>query len=204
MGFSEGRQSYNMPLMRLLADESKVRSLIEQLAGSIDRQMKQAFGKDEHGWALVGIRSRGDILADRIALLLGRQQFEGRVGCLDITLYRDDLSEIGPQPIVRTTEIPFGIDGVNVVLVDDVLMTGRSVRAALQSLMDLGRPHRVWLSVLVDRGGRELPIAPDHVALDVTVNSSDPAVRLDKNDQVVVMLKPHDDQDAIVVQDSGM
>ena len=102
------------------------------------------------------------MLAQRLAQHFKNDVLAGRVGSLDITLYRDDLSEIGAQPVVRTTDIPFDVDGLNVVLVDDVLMTGRSVRAALQSLMDLGRPKRVWLSVLVDRGGRELPIAPDH------------------------------------------
>ncbi len=191
-----------MLVMRLLADEVQVGNLIIKLADMISGQMEPLSDDGSHGWALVGIRSRGDILADRIADRIGRDRFQDRVGSLDITLYRDDLSEIGAQPVVRTTEIPFGIDGIHVVLVDDVLMTGRSVRAALQSLMDLGRPKRVWLSVLVDRGGRELPIAPDHVAIDVTADNIDTKVRLDQADQVSVMLKPHDDQDAIVVQRS--
>ena len=147
-------------------------------------------------WALVGVRSRGDVLAQRIAEKLGPGKFDGRVGTLDITLYRDDLSEIGSQAVVRTTEIDFAIDGLNVVLVDDVLMTGRSIRAALQSLMDLGRPRRVWLVVLVDRGGRELPIAPDFVALDMAVGSSDAP---EPEAKVQVMVMPTDDRDAVVV-----
>ncbi len=174
----------------MLADERKVASLIDELAGAI-RQDKDRRG-DGAAWALVGIRSRGDVLAQRLAERLSVQH----VGTLDLTLYRDDLSEIGPQAVVRTTEIPFNIDGVNVVLVDDVLMTGRSIRAALQSLMDLGRPRRVWLAVLVDRGGRELPIAPDHVGLIV---SRDMAGGLEAADLVDVLLRPTDDRDAIVV-----
>jgi pyrimidine operon attenuation protein/uracil phosphoribosyltransferase len=180
--------------MRVLADESRVEQLVGRLADAIARDMRDAG--PSAGWALVGIRSRGDLLAQRLAQRLGPQPFENRVGCLDITLYRDDLSEIGPQPVVRTTNIPFGIDGLNIVLVDDVLMTGRSVRAALQSLMDLGRPRRVWLSVLVDRGGRELPIAADHVAMDLAEPTAE---NVQPNEQVQVMLKPMDDRDAIVV-----
>ena len=151
---------------------------------------------DSGGWALVGVRSRGDVLAQRVAEKLGPGKFDGRVGTLDITLYRDDLSEIGSQAVVRTTEVDFPVDGLNIVLVDDVLMTGRSIRAALQSLMDLGRPRRVWLAVLVDRGGRELPIAPDFVALNLAEGSTDAPQQEAK---VRVMVKPTDEQDAVVV-----
>jgi len=177
--------------MQLLADEARVGELIDNLAESIGRDVVNSAG-EATGWALVGIRSRGDVLAQRLAEKLQPDH----LGALDITLYRDDLSEIGPHPVVRTTEIPFVIDKLNIVLVDDVLMTGRSVRAALQSLMDLGRPHRVWLSVLVDRGGRELPITPDHVALDV----STPQVGLTHADRVEVQIKPTDEHDRIVVR----
>lgn len=178
--------------MRTLADDAQVADLIDSLARSIAADV--ARSGDPKGWALVGIKSRGDILAERLAKRLDPDAFAGRVGSLDMTLYRDDLSEIGPQPIVQTTDIPFGVDGLNVVLVDDVLMTGRSVRASLASLMDLGRPRRVWLSVLVDRGGRELPIAPEHVALDVSAD------RLAPGEHVDVLLKPTDDRDAVVIQ----
>lgn len=178
--------------MRILADDQDVSALIKTLADSI----AQAFERGgDAPWALVGIRSRGDLLAQRLAEHLGGERFGDRVGSLDITLYRDDLSEIGAQPIVRTTEIPFPVDGLNVVLVDDVLMTGRSVRAALQSLMDLGRPKRVWLAVLVDRGGRELPIAPDHVGLNLRSGET----RLEPHQHVQVQLKPMDERDAIVM-----
>ncbi len=114
--------------------------------------------------ALVGIHTRGIPLAERLADLVER--FEGvrpPVGVLDITLYRDDLTEIGVQPKVRETRIPFDVTGRPVVLVDDVLYTGRTARAALDALVDLGRPKRVYFAVLVDRGHRELPIRADFV-----------------------------------------
>ena len=168
--------------------------LVRRLGDRIEQRMQAA---SDQPWALVGIKSRGDTLARRLAQQLGPERLEGRVGSLDITLYRDDLSEVAAQPIVRTTEIAFDIDRLNVVLVDDVLMTGRSVRAALQSLMDLGRPRRVWLAVLVDRGGRELPIQADDVALDLTRQAEHD---LTPNDRVQVLIQPADERDAIVVQ----
>jgi len=182
-----------MLAMRELADGKHVTKLIGELAETIRREISAA---PDAGWALVGIRSRGDVLAGRIAEKLGAGTFEDRVGSLDITLYRDDLSEIGANAVVRTTDIPFAIDGLNIILVDDVLMTGRSIRAALQSLMDLGRPRRVWLSVLVDRGGRELPIRPDHVALDLSKDA-------DPGELVDVKLKPTDSKDAILIRAKG-
>ena len=117
------------------------------------------------------------------------------VGTLDITLYRDDLSELSSQPVVRTTDIAFPIDGLHVVLLDDVLMTGRSVRAALQSLMDLGRPRRVWLDVLVDRGGRELPITPDFAAVSLVDDD-----RIAAGERVQVELTPTDEQDRVTIR----
>jgi pyrimidine operon attenuation protein/uracil phosphoribosyltransferase len=120
------------------------------------------------GVLLVGIRRRGVPLARRIATTLA--DFEGErvpVGTLDITLYRDDLGIRGPAPIVRSTSIPIDITDRIVVLVDDVLYTGRTVRAALDALADLGRPARIQLAVLVDRGHRELPIRADFVGKNV-------------------------------------
>jgi pyrimidine operon attenuation protein/uracil phosphoribosyltransferase len=117
---------------------------------------------------LVGVRRRGVPLAQRIAATLA--DFEGErvaVGTLDITLYRDDLGLRGPAPIVRSTSIPTDINGRTVVLVDDVLYTGRTVRAALDALADLGRPARIQLAVLIDRGHRELPIRADFVGKNV-------------------------------------
>lgn len=180
--------------MAVIANEDGVARLTAKLADAIRRSQAEAGATAP--WALVGIRSRGDVLASRLAARVPVDH----VGTLDITLYRDDLSEIGPQPVVRTSEIAFSLDGVHVVLVDDVLMTGRSVRAAIQFLMDLGRPRRVWLSVLVDRGGRELPIQPDHAALDLARPGA--AVALARHQQVDVRLQPFDEQDVIVVSDA--
>lgn len=115
---------------------------------------------------IIGIRNRGETLAVRLVeMLRGRSYEHIQLGVLDITLYRDDLSEIGPKPMVRPTEINIELDGVPLVLVDDVLFTGRSVRAALDALSDFGRPSVIRLAVLVDRGGRELPIQPDFVGI---------------------------------------
>jgi pyrimidine operon attenuation protein/uracil phosphoribosyltransferase len=116
--------------------------------------------------ALVGIRTRGVPLARRIArALLEINGEEVPTGSLDITLYRDDLMRhaVGPQPVVRRTDIPFSIDDRKILLVDDVLYTGRTIRAALDALIDFGRPRAIQLIVLVDRGHRELPIKADYV-----------------------------------------
>jgi pyrimidine operon attenuation protein/uracil phosphoribosyltransferase len=120
--------------------------------------------------ALVGIRTRGDVLARRLAHMLEEiTKTPVRTGALDITLYRDDLmrTAVGPQPLVRRTEIPFSIDDQKILLVDDVLFTGRTIRAALDALIDFGRPREIQLIVLVDRGHRELPIKADYVGKNV-------------------------------------
>jgi len=133
---------------------------------------------------LVGIRRRGVPLAQRIASTLA--DFEGErvpVGTLDITLYRDDLRMRGPAPVVRSTNIPLDITGRTVVLVDDVLYTGRTVRAALDALADLGRPARIQMAVLIDRGHRELPIRADFVGKNVpTANEERIETRLSEID----------------------
>ena len=119
---------------------------------------------------LVGIRRRGVELAERLAALVSERS--GRAvdrGTLDITLYRDDFDQIGPRPVIGVTEIPGDVNDLRVVVVDDVLYTGRTVRAALNELADFGRPRRVELCVLVDRGGRELPIQADYVGISVEV-----------------------------------
>ncbi len=118
---------------------------------------------------LVGVRTRGVPLARRLAAFLGEATGGvPAVGALDITLYRDDLTTVGPQPVMKGTDIPCSIDGRTVVLVDDVLFTGRTVRAALDELIDFGRPARIKLAVLVDRGHRELPIRADFVGRTLT------------------------------------
>jgi pyrimidine operon attenuation protein/uracil phosphoribosyltransferase len=143
--------------------------------------------------ALVGVRTRGVPIAARLAARL--REISGHdvpVGALDITLYRDDLmlNAVGPQPLVRSTDIPFSIDDRIIVLVDDVLYTGRTVRAALDELIDFGRPRAIQLVVIVDRGHRELPIKADYVGKNLpTSRGESVSVRLletDGCDQVVI------------------
>ena len=120
------------------------------------------------GLALVGIQRRGVPLAHRIAAAIAEHEGVSLpVGALDITFYRDDLSLIAQQPLVKGTDLPFDLNGATVVLVDDVLYTGRTIRAAMDALVDFGRPQAIRLAVLIDRGHRELPIRADHVGKNV-------------------------------------
>ena len=129
-------------------------------------QIVELYGVDE--LVLVGIQRRGVQLSERIAGIIDeREGTKLPRGALDITLYRDDLQTVGPRPVVGATTLPWALDDKCVVIVDDVLYTGRTVRAALDELADFGRPDRIWLCVLVDRGGRELPIQPDVVGKTV-------------------------------------
>jgi pyrimidine operon attenuation protein / uracil phosphoribosyltransferase len=145
--------------------------------------------------AIVGIRSRGEHLAKRLAERL-REISGQRVPCgaLDITLYRDDLMRqpVGPQPVVRRTDIPFSIDDRIILLVDDVLYTGRTVRAALDALIDFGRPRAIQLIVLVDRGHRELPIKADYVGKNLPTS---------RRQSVQVRLQEGDGHDDVLVED---
>jgi pyrimidine operon attenuation protein/uracil phosphoribosyltransferase len=143
--------------------------------------------------ALVGIRTRGVPIARRLAgLLKDISGTEVPTGTLDITLYRDDLMRlaVGPQPLVRSTDIPFTIDGRHILLVDDVLYTGRTIRAALDALIDFGRPQTIQLAVLVDRGHRELPIRADYVGRNIPTSAQQSVqvhlVELDGRDEVEV------------------
>jgi pyrimidine operon attenuation protein/uracil phosphoribosyltransferase len=144
------------------------------------------------GVVLVGVQTRGVPLARRLARLAAKGGATA-VGSLDITLYRDDLTTIAAQPVIRGTDIPASIDGKVVVLVDDVLYTGRTVRAALDELIDFGRPARIELLVLIDRGHRELPIRADYVGAEVETSADEIVqVRLaeeDGEDQVVVLAR---------------
>ncbi len=142
---------------------------------------------------VVGIERRGVQLADRIVSLIEKQ--EGATvarGALDITLYRDDLQTVGPRPVVGRTQLPLTLDGMRVVIVDDVLYTGRTIRAALDELADFGRPARIALAVLIDRGGRELPIHADIVGRTVDVPVGQ---------RVDVLLSEVDDRDAVILAD---
>jgi pyrimidine operon attenuation protein/uracil phosphoribosyltransferase len=146
---------------------------------------------DMRGAVLVGVRSRGVPLARRLAGLLREASgVEPAVGALDITLYRDDFTVIASQPITKGTEIPFSIDGRTVIVVDDVLFTGRTVRAALDQLIDFGRPARIELAVLVDRGHRELPIRADYVGRSLATA---------RQEIVQVLLKEEDGRDGVVL-----
>ncbi len=142
--------------------------------------------------AFVGLRTRGVTLAHRLAAKLA--SIDGAsvpVGTLDITLYRDDLDMRG-APVIRGTDIPFSIKNKTVVLVDDVLYTGRTVRAALDALIDLGRPNMIQLAILVDRGHRELPIRPDYIGKNLPTS---------KRESVAVRMREHDGEDRVVIEE---
>jgi pyrimidine operon attenuation protein / uracil phosphoribosyltransferase len=169
---------------------------IERALARMSREIVERARERGGELAVVGIRRGGVHLAERlrrqIAAILGA---EPPLGTLDIALYRDDLSELAVAPVVGPTEIPFPVTGRTIVLVDDVLYTGRTVRAALDELTDFGRPRRVLLVVLVDRGGRELPIAPDVVGI---------ALSVPEGEQVEVRLREGGaSQDEVVVKARG-
>jgi pyrimidine operon attenuation protein/uracil phosphoribosyltransferase len=169
----------------VLMDTAQVDQALSRLADEILER------DDSEKLALVGIRTRGVPLARRLAARIQeRSGNEVPVGVLDITLYRDDLTDIASQPVVRETVLPFPVDGRRIVLVDDVLFTGRTVRAALDQLIDFGRPRRIELMVLVDRGWRELPIKPDYVGKEVETT---------REQMVDVRLQEEDGRDEVVL-----
>ena len=150
-----------------MSDESEIQIMD---ATTMDRTLSRMAHEIVEGnrgvesLSLVGIRTRGVPLARRLAeKIKANEGVEVPVGLLDINLYRDDLDTIADHPILRKTEIPFAVEGCHVVLIDDVLFTGRTIRAALDGIIDLGRPHSIRLAVLIDRGHRDLPIRADYV-----------------------------------------
>ncbi len=156
-------------------------------AATLDRMAQEIHNHLPAGApvALIGILRRGEVLAQRLQAALHRLGARDiRHGTLDITLYRDDLASIGSQAHLRRTDIDFNIDGVYVILVDDVLYTGRSVRSAMDALVDLGRPKAIRVAVLVDRPGRELPIQPDFVGVRVSREGVPVTVNLAESDGV--------------------
>jgi pyrimidine operon attenuation protein/uracil phosphoribosyltransferase len=167
-----------------------VKTLVEKLAAEI------AAGGDREKLAIVGIRKRGVPLAERIAaILMERHDLKAEVGVLDITLYRDDLTMIAQQPVVGGTDIKFDITDKRIVLVDDVLFTGRTIRAALSELGDFGRPAKIELAALIDRGLRELPIEANYVGKTITTT---------RRQLVDVLLTETDGRDAVeVVEESA-
>ncbi|HEY6156139.1 MAG TPA: bifunctional pyr operon transcriptional regulator/uracil phosphoribosyltransferase PyrR [Gemmatimonadales bacterium] len=158
------------PDRTIILDARALSRALQRMAVEV---LELAHGTDR--LVLIGIQRRGVELAQRIARLIEKD--EGVVlpppGALDITLYRDDLETVGPKPVIGETRIPGDLAGKHVVIVDDVLYTGRTVRAALDELADFGRPERISLCVLVDRGGRELPIQPDIVGTKVKVTDGE-------------------------------
>jgi pyrimidine operon attenuation protein / uracil phosphoribosyltransferase len=176
--------------MPVVMDADRIGRTLTRIAHEIVERNK---GTD--GLALVGVRTRGVHIARRLKKsLFDITHEEVPTGSLDITLYRDDLMRhaVGPQPLVRMTEIPFSIDNRTILLVDDVLYTGRTTRAALDALIDFGRPKSIQLVVLVDRGHRELPIKADYVGKNIPTSLAE---------SVQVRLMETDGQDEVVVQE---
>ena len=175
-----------MKIKKELIDSAAMSRAITRIAHEILEKNK---GTDD--LVLIGIRTRGVPLAERLAAKI--EEIEGiklQTGILDITLYRDDLSTVAQQPIVHRTEIPFDITGKKVVLVDDVLYTGRTVRAALDALIDLGRPLQIQLAIMIDRGHRELPIRADFVGKNLPTS---------KDEVVDVNFEEIDEKDAVLL-----
>jgi pyrimidine operon attenuation protein/uracil phosphoribosyltransferase len=175
--------------MPVIMDADRIGRTLTRIAHEIVER-----NKGVEDLALVGVRTRGVHIARRLARAL--RDITGKdipTGALDITLYRDDLMRqaVGPQPLVRRTEIPFSIDDRKILLVDDVLYTGRTTRAALDALIDFGRPKAIQLIVLVDRGHRELPIKADYVGKNLPTGS---------DESVQVRLQESDGQDEVVLQ----
>lgn len=140
--------------------------------------------------ALVGIRSRGDEVAERLCTILAEEDRDLALGILDISLYRDDYEHLRENPKLQESDIPFTVDDAHIILVDDVLFTGRTIRAALDALSDYGRPAKVELATLIDRGHREMPIQPDYTGI---------LLETSRHDHVLVSLEACDGEDKIEV-----
>jgi len=165
---------------------------IDRTLQRVAHEIVEKSGGTKH-LALIGIRRRGVPLAQRIAQAMrGIDGVEVPVGILDITLYRDDLSKVAPQAVLQSSDIMFEVDGMDLVLVDDVLYTGRTIRAAMNGLFDLGRPKRVSLCVLIDRGHREMPIEAQFVGR--TIQTSDTEI-------VEVRLREIDNEERVMLVD---
>lgn len=174
--------------MAELMDEKEINRALTRISHEILERNKGC-----ENLVLIGIRTRGVHLAERIGSRI--KEIEGEdipVGIIDITLYRDDLHRELPQHAVRKTEIPFSLQDKSVVLVDDVLYTGRSIRAALDALIDLGRPSCIQLAVLIDRGHRELPIRADYVGKNLPTS---------RKESVKVLLKESDGKERVIIEE---
>ncbi len=184
--FSE--KSVDRSSWKKVLDQEQIRRSITRISHEILEHNRGASKV-----AIVGIRTRGEFVAKRISDTIKElENIEVPVGVVDITLYRDDLSHNSEQPLVRGTDLPFNVNKYNIILVDDVLFTGRTIRAALDAIIDFGRPISVQLAVLVDRGHRELPISADYVGKSLPTSR----VQL-----VEVCLTEKDGEDSIYVRD---
>jgi len=168
--------------MAVILDEAAIARAVESLTDQIRE------GAGGHRIAIVGIRSRGDEVAERVCHALAAGGVAHDYGMLDISLYRDDLAHLAENPKLQESEVTFQVDGAHVVLVDDVLFTGRTIRAALGALWDYGRPARVALAVLIDRGHRELPIHADYTGA---------TIETERMDHILVRLKNTDGEDGV-------
>jgi pyrimidine operon attenuation protein/uracil phosphoribosyltransferase len=172
--------------MPIVMDADRIGRTLTRIAHEIVERNPSSFQQGVEDLVLVGVRTRGVHIARRLARSLKEiTSHDVPTGALDITLYRDDLMRqaVGPQPLVRRTEIPFSIDSRKILLVDDVLYTGRTTRAALDALIDFGRPKAIQLIVLVDRGHRELPIKADYVGKNLPTSTEESVqVRLQESD----------------------
>ena len=184
--FSQKTRIINRFPMKTILNEEQIKNALISIADSIIKS-----DTDNLKIAIIGIRSRGEILAQRLTeILTDKQDTSVPCGTLDISLYRDDFNVPQGNMVVGTTEIDFDINDSIIILVDDVLHTGRSVRAALDALVDLGRPKAIRLAVLVDRGGREYPIQADYVGMHVDIAD---------DNKVEVLLKETDENEQVVV-----
>ena len=169
----------------------------QDIARALDRVALQILERNlqTKEIVIVGIHTGGVFLADRIHRIIEkREKIRLPSGSLDITLYRDDWSRVTQNPIVKKTDISFEIEGKTMILVDDVIYTGRTIRAALDAVMDFGRPSSIQLAVLVDRGGRELPIQPDYTGMEIQVES---------DQQIQVLLQENGGVDKVVLDQAN-
>ena len=175
---------------KLIMDEHEIKSTITRMARDILEK-----NPETENLIVIGIRTRGIHLAQRLKQEIDRiEKVSIPVGILDITLYRDDLDTAASQPVVRKTEIPFSITEKTIILADDVLFTGRTIRAALDSIIDFGRPSLIQLAVLIDRGNRELPIRADYIGKQIPTT---------RDDSVEVRFVEEDGEDMVYVYGKG-
>ena len=176
-----------MDLKNIILDKADIKRILARITCEIIERHKGVSNL-----VLIGIHTRGIFLAQRIGKRISDiEGIEVEFGAIDITLYRDDWTKISSHPIVKTTEIPFSVNGKHIILVDDVLFTGRTVRAAMDAVIDFGRPDRIELAVLVDRGFRELPIQADYVGKFIETR---------QHETVNVLFKEYDDIDAVMIE----